>query len=48
MVLIRLTSFDKAVRRERIFAMAFLILYLIGHADFNAAWQRKVDLNDYI
>jgi hypothetical protein len=37
MLSIRSTSFDKTVRRERIFAIVFPILYLIGHADFNAA-----------
>ena len=27
--------------------MAFLTLYPTGQADFNAAWERKVDLNNY-
>jgi hypothetical protein len=29
-LLIRLTPFDKAARKERIFAIAFLTFYLIG------------------
>jgi hypothetical protein len=44
---IRLTPLDKAVGRKRIFAIAFSTLYSTGRADFNAARQRKVDLNDY-
>jgi hypothetical protein len=44
---IRSTPLDKAARRERIFAMAFLTLYLTGQADFNTAQERKVDLNKY-
>jgi hypothetical protein len=46
-LLIRLTSLNKAAGRERIFTMAFPILYPTGRADFNAARQRKVDLNNY-
>jgi hypothetical protein len=44
---IRSTPLDEAAGRERIFAMAFPTLYPTGRADFNAARQRKVDLNDY-
>ncbi|KIX04030.1 uncharacterized protein Z518_07583 [Rhinocladiella mackenziei CBS 650.93] len=44
---IRSTPFDEAAGRERIFAMAFPTLYPTGRADFNAARQRKVNLNDY-
>jgi hypothetical protein len=32
-----LTPLDKAAGRERIFAIAFLTLYPMGRADFNAA-----------
>jgi hypothetical protein len=46
-LLIQSTPLDKAARRERIFAIAFLTLYPIGRADFNTARERKVDLNDY-
>ena len=34
---IRSTPLDKAVGRERIFAIAFLTLYPTGRADFNTA-----------
>jgi hypothetical protein len=44
---IRSTPLDEAAGKERIFAMAFPTLYPTGRADFNAARQRKVDLNDY-
>ena len=44
---IRSTPLDEAAGRERILAMAFPTLYPTGRADFNAARQRKVDLNDY-
>jgi hypothetical protein len=44
---IRSTPLDKTIGRERIFAIAFFTLYPAGRADFNAARQRKVDLNDY-
>jgi hypothetical protein len=44
---IRSTPLNEAAGRERIFAMAFPTLYPMGWADFNAARQRKVDLNDY-
>merc|ERR1712093_593311 len=44
---IRSTSLDEAAGRERIFAMAFPTLYPTGRADFNAARQRKVNLDDY-
>ena len=44
---IQSTPLDEAAGRERIFAMAFPTLYPTGRADFNAARQRKVDLNDY-
>jgi ATP-dependent DNA helicase PIF1 len=44
---IQSTPLDEAARRERIFAMAFPTLYPTGQADFNAAQERKVDLNDY-
>jgi hypothetical protein len=44
---IRKTLINKAARGERIFTMAFLTLYSIGKADFNAYQLRKVDLTDY-
>jgi hypothetical protein len=44
---IRSTPLNEAAGRERIFAIAFPTLYPTGRADFNAAWERKVDLNDY-
>jgi len=44
---IRSTPLNKAAGRERIFTMAFPTLYPTGRADFNAARQRKVNLNNY-
>jgi hypothetical protein len=44
---IRLIPFDKAIRRERIFAIVFFIFYFTSRADFNTARQKKIDLNDY-
>ena len=44
---IRSTPLNKAGGNERIFTMAFPTLYPTGRADFNTAWQRKVNLNDY-
>jgi hypothetical protein len=44
---IRSTPLDEAAGRERIFAMAFPTLYPTGRADFNTAWEMKLDLNDY-
>jgi hypothetical protein len=44
---IRSTPINEAARKDRIFAIAFLTLYLTSLADFNASRLRKVDLNDY-
>jgi hypothetical protein len=44
---IRQTPIDEAAGNERVFAMAFPILYLTGMADFNALRIRKVSLSEY-
>jgi hypothetical protein len=44
---IQQTLIDEASGRDRIFAMAFPTLYLIGQADFNTPQLWKVDLDDY-
>jgi hypothetical protein len=44
---IRQTPINEAAGKERIFTIAFPILYLTGKADFNACRLRKVDLTDY-
>jgi hypothetical protein len=41
---IRQTPIDEASGKDRIFAMAFPILYPTSRADFNAPRLRKVDL----
>jgi hypothetical protein len=44
---IQLIPLDKAAGREKIFTIAFFMFYPIGRVDFNAARQRKIDLNNY-
>ncbi len=44
---IRITPINKAAGKERIFAIAFPILYLISRADFNASRLWEVPLNKY-
>jgi hypothetical protein len=41
------TPIDEAVRRERIFAIAFPTLYPNGFADFNEARSQAITLKEY-
>jgi hypothetical protein len=41
------TPLDEVSGKERLFAMAFLTLYLYGTVDFNYSRYRKVELIDY-
>ncbi len=44
---VRIILINKAAGKERIFAIAFPMLYLIKRADFNAPRLREVPLNSY-
>jgi hypothetical protein len=47
-LLIRNTPIDKISRKDYIFAIAFLILYPTGRADFNTPRLYKINLNYYV